>query len=80
MEPNTNEEPNVKVVKTGEDYVVVETVGETHAFYKYTYAASGESVVEEIKRLAKQGHGLAAYVNTPSVKNTYGSMGDSAEL
>lgn len=79
MEPNVEEMPNVTMMEMGEDYVIVEIADESPSLYKFSYAASGESVVEEMKRLAKQGYGLAEYVNTPSVKGLMESSGDSPD-
>lgn len=31
--------------------------------YTYTYKSAGKVAVEEMKRLAEQGHGLATYIN-----------------
>lgn len=34
----------------------------TGAIYKYTYASAGSSKIEQMKRLAVQGHGLNGYI------------------
>jgi hypothetical protein len=45
----------------GEDYIWVMFQG--GAVYLYTYGSSGQNDIEQMKRLARQGHGLNEYIN-----------------
>lgn len=58
----------VTAYEAGVDFIVVEfRDGER---YRYDYATTGVGEVEEMKRLAAQGRGLATYVNT-TVRERY---------
>ena len=48
--------------ESGRDYIRVEFNGAT--VYLYTYASTGKHHVEQMKRLAAAGAGLAAYIST----------------
>ena len=53
----------------GDDYIDVK-FEKTSKMYRYSYRSAGESYVEEMKRLAKQGDGLNSFINT-KVKYLY---------
>jgi hypothetical protein len=51
----------VSSFSTGDDFIVVLfTDGEQ---YLYTYDSTGREHIDEMKRLANEGHGLATYIN-----------------
>lgn len=65
---NIRVDSGVLAYEAGADFIVIEfRDGER---YRYDYATTGVGEVEEMKRLAAQGRGLATYVNT-TVRERY---------
>ena len=58
---NLNRDSGVFSFEIGVDYIKV--VFTTGAEYTYSYTKAGRAHVEDMKRLAKQGAGLNAYIN-----------------
>lgn len=54
---------NVKAYEIGDDFIVVEFEGGQNRFYKYTYGSAGSHDVETMKRLARSGDGLNAFIS-----------------
>jgi hypothetical protein len=61
---NLGGDSNVVRFEIGSDYITVEFASGTETFYKYTYASAGQTVVEEMKELARAGQGLNGYIST----------------
>jgi len=57
----------------GSGSIVVEFASGSDTFYKYTHISAGQSAIEEMVRLAKQGQGLNSYIRTN--KPPYASKG-----
>ncbi len=57
----------VRSYEYGTDYIRVQF--KTGAQYLYTYKSTGRENVEHMKRLAKEGDGLNAFINTTVRKN-----------
>ena len=66
MQPyaNTNGDSGVTAYQLGDDYIKVKFRSGHWTLYTYTYASAGSSVVETMKNLAQQGHGLNSYIST----------------
>lgn len=60
---------NVKEFWIGTDYIDVRFNG-TDKIYRYSYNSAGKEHVEQMKKLAKVGHGLNSYINH-YVSNAY---------
>lgn len=57
----------VSAYEIGEDFIRVRF--KTGAQYLYTYQSAGRHKIEEMKRLAKSGDGLNAFINIRVKKN-----------
>jgi hypothetical protein len=58
----------VTAYETGKDFIVIKFIDGTN--YLYTNAATGESHIEQMKKLAAQGKGLSTYISQ-HVKDRY---------
>ncbi|MCA8238557.1 hypothetical protein LGN01_31030 [Burkholderia cenocepacia] len=71
---NLNGDSGVLSYEIGHDFINVTFKQGTFRTYSYTYARPGEVHVEAMKRLAAQGYGLNAYINSnPVVRGGYAS-------
>jgi len=52
----------------GSDFIVIEF--EDHSMYEYSYQSAGQWNIEKMKRLAKSGDGLNAFI-IKNVRNKY---------
>lgn len=59
----------VSTFEIGSDYIIVKFSG-TVRTYRYSYRKAGQNHVENMKRLARSGSGLNAYINQ-NVKDLY---------
>ena len=59
---NTSGDSGVVAYTVGRDFIVVKF--RDGGRYRYDYASTGRAEVDEMKRLAILGRGLAAYINT----------------
>jgi hypothetical protein len=62
---NLSGNSGVRAYEMNDDSIVIEFVGragEAERFYRYSHASAGIGSVCEMKRLAKAGRGLSAYV------------------
>lgn len=66
---NTGGSSGVHSYEIGENYVDV-VFSSTRKTYRYSYSSAGRGNVETMKRLARSGSGLNAFINT-NVKNLY---------
>ncbi|MGB4956937.1 MAG: hypothetical protein WBO49_00625 [Candidatus Saccharimonas sp.] len=79
---NLSGESNIASYQIGEDYIIVGFEASKYSvamFYKYTYAASGQNVIDHMKQLALHGAGLNSFINTHPVKKQYIAKGPSPE-
>ena len=60
---NIHGNSNIVAYEILEDAIIVEFRSGKHRYYRYDYSNPGMSAVEEMKKLAIQGHGLNAYIN-----------------
>lgn len=67
---NVNGNSNVASYETTEDSIHVVFRSGAQRNYLYNNAAPGKSVVDRMKALAAQGHGLNSYIST-TVKNNF---------
>ncbi len=67
---NVNGDSNVIAYELGDTYIRVQ-FGD-YSIYKYTHISAGQENIEHMKKLAVQGHGLNAFINT-NVKFGYES-------
>lgn len=51
---------NIRAFSIGEDYIDVQFNG--GAVYRYSYQSAGAEKIEQMKKLALQGHGLNSYI------------------
>ena len=72
MTPYLNLKGNSNIVayEILENAIIVEFKSGKFRRYRYDYISPGVNSVEEMKRLALQGYGLNAYINT-KVKTSY---------
>ncbi|MFW5703762.1 MAG: hypothetical protein ACOCXQ_02920 [Patescibacteria group bacterium] len=61
---NLGGDSGIEAYEYGQDYIIVQFKNGTIRNYKYTYASAGSSVIEIMKQLADQGHGLNSYIGT----------------
>ncbi|WP_090941498.1 hypothetical protein [Azotobacter beijerinckii] len=61
---NTNGDSNVEAYEIGVDSITVRFMSGTHRNYLYNSARPGTAIVEKMKALAIQGHGLNSYIST----------------
>ena len=67
---NHGGDSGVDAFEIGEDYIIVRF--HSGHCYKYTSASVGQENLSKMKRLARQGEGLNAFINTtPSVKTGF---------
>lgn len=59
---NSGGDSGVSAYEIGTDYILVRFSG-TARTYRYSYRKAGQNHVENMKRLAKNGSGLNAYIN-----------------
>lgn len=59
---NLNGNSNVRLYYIGDDNIRV-VFKNNRRIYKYSYSSAGVHHVEEMKKLAKIGHGLNSYIN-----------------
>jgi hypothetical protein len=59
---NIGSDSGVVAYEVGADFIVVEF--RDGGTYRYDYASTGRDEVEQMKRLAVLGRGLATYINT----------------
>lgn len=59
---NVSGDSNVIAYELGDTYIRVQ-FGDYY-IYRYTYTSAGRTNIEHMKRLATQGHGLNAFINT----------------
>lgn len=59
---NLNGDSGIYSYEIGNDFVKVRF--EDDMVYTYTYSSAGTQRIENMKRLAVQGHGLNSYINT----------------
>ena len=64
MEPyqNVNGNSGIAGYEIGDTCIEVE-FADTESVYRYSYESAGRGNVEEMKRLAAQGHGLNSFIN-----------------
>lgn len=67
---NLNGNSNVVSYETTEDSIHVVFRSGTHRNYLYNHIRPGRAVVDRMKALASQGHGLNSYIST-TVKSNY---------
>ena len=60
---NINDNSNVVAYSIGEESITVQFKSGTYTVYTYTYESAGADVVETMKSLAQQGHGLNSYIS-----------------
>ncbi|RKU04730.1 hypothetical protein C7H84_00750 [Burkholderia sp. Nafp2/4-1b] len=71
---NLNGGSGISSYETGPDFINVTFAEGIFRTYSYTHARPGATHVEAMKRLAIQGYGLNAYINSnPAVKHGYAS-------
>jgi hypothetical protein len=58
---NLNGSSGVINYQTGPDYIKVKFIDGT--IYKYTCTSAGKKIIEQMKRLAKEGKGLSTYIS-----------------
>ena len=78
---NKNGDSGVARYQVGDSHIIIEFKPNKYSkdtFYKYTYVSAGQVAVEEMRRLAEQGHGLHSYITT-KVKKGYLSKGSSID-
>ncbi|RXK88388.1 hypothetical protein EST62_03275 [Chlorobaculum sp. 24CR] len=61
---------NVLSYELGEDSIHVVFKSGTHRNYLYNHVSPGKAIVERMKALAIQGHGLNSYIST-TVKSNF---------
>ena len=61
---NTNGNSNVDAYELDGDSITVRFMSGSHRHYLYTSRKPGAYVVEKMKALALQGHGLNSYIST----------------
>ncbi|MEZ4969421.1 MAG: hypothetical protein R2814_07140 [Flavobacteriaceae bacterium] len=66
---NLGGDSGVSAYEIGSDYILVKFFG-TARTYRYSYRKAGQSHIETMKQLARNGSGLNAYINK-YVKNLY---------
>ena len=59
---NVNGNSGIAGYKIGDTGIEVE-FADTESVYRYSYESAGRENVEEMKRLAAQGHGLNSFIN-----------------
>lgn len=59
---NVNGNSGIAGYEIGDTYIEVE-FADTESVYRYSYKSAGRENVEEMKRLAAQGHGLNSFIN-----------------
>lgn len=59
---NVNGNSGIAGYKIGDTCIEVE-FADTESVYRYFYESAGRENVEEMKRLAAQGHGLNSFIN-----------------
>lgn len=59
---NKSGDSGIKAFEIGEDFILVEFVGRKEP-YKYSYDMPGNFHVEQMKKLALSGKGLASYIS-----------------
>ena len=67
---NLNGDSNVVSYKTSEDSIHVVFKSGTNCNYLYNHSRPGKPVVDRMKVLAAQGHGLNSYIST-TVRQSY---------
>ena len=60
---NVNGNSNVEAYKICDESITVRFMSGQWRHYLYSYEKPGESVVERMKVLAEQGHGLNSYIS-----------------
>jgi len=69
---NLNGDSGIVSYEIGPDFIRVEFNQGNFTHYSYTYVTPGVTHVEAMKRLATQGYGLNAYINSnPGVRTGY---------
>ena len=61
IDKNRSGDSGVRAFEIGEDFIVVEFLD--LAVYRYTRASAGAANIEQMKRLAESGKGLATFIN-----------------
>ena len=59
---NVNGNSGIAGYKIGDTCIEVK-FADTESVYRYSYESAGRENVEEMKRLAAQGHGLNSFIN-----------------
>ena len=59
---NFNSRTGIEAFEDGDDFIRILFKGNN--IYRYESKSAGKEVVEEMKRLANEGEGLTAYINT----------------
>ncbi|MDR0800206.1 MAG: hypothetical protein LBN01_01570 [Endomicrobium sp.] len=69
---NSGGNSGVSEFEIGDDYIKVKFENSPKKIYLYTYNSVGKDNIEKMKKLAEEGRGLNAYINTTNnVKNSY---------
>jgi hypothetical protein len=72
---NLGGDSGVLAYQISSDFIIVQFKSGQDTFYKYTYVSAGNSAIETMKNLARQGQGLNSYISTN--KPQYVSKGSS---
>jgi hypothetical protein len=59
---NSGGDSGISTYEIGSDFIIVKFTG-TFRTYRYSYRKAGQNHVENMKRLARSGSGLNAYIN-----------------
>lgn len=67
MQKYNNPSSGIIQYEIGSDYILIEFKGNKQ--YLYNYKVTGKDIVEEMKKLAKSGKGLSAFIHKHAKTN-----------